>query len=94
MITDNGKFSFEDVTLVSKTGRFMFEDRKNTKYVYEVSHNMFRDLLVIAANAKASGAERYTNVNTFDFLFNQLEMTEELFAATMYSYSDWISKEK
>lgn len=88
MVTDDDKFSFSDVTLVSKTGRFMFEDRKNIKYVYEVSHDMFKYILVIAAQAKANGVSN--KANSFDFLFDQLEMTEELFTAILYNHSDWI----
>ena len=88
MITDDDKFSFCDVQLVSKTGRFMFEDRKNNKYVYEVSHDMFRALLVIAANSQATGHK--TKYNSFDFLFNQLEITEDLFSALLYDHKDWV----
>lgn len=88
MITDDDRFSFVDVTLVSKTGRFMFEDRINTKYVYEVSHDMFKDLLVIAAQAKAMGVKN--KANSFDFLFDQLELTEDLFSALLYEHKDWI----
>ncbi|EON7637122.1 hypothetical protein FOI42_RS02240 [Escherichia coli] len=87
MITDNDKFSFSDVQLVSKNNRFLFEDRKNTKYVYEVSHDVFKHLLVVAANAKARGIDN--KVNSFDYLFNQLEMTEDLFTALLYHLSDW-----
>lgn len=88
MITDDGKFSFRDVTLVSKTGRFMFEDRRNTKYVYEVTHDMFRYLLVASAQASAFGVKN--KANSIEFLFNQLEITEDLFTAMLYSYADWI----
>lgn len=88
MITDDDKFSFSDVQLISKNNRFLFEDRKNTKYVYEVSHDVFKHLLVVAANAKACGFNN--KANSFDFLFDQLEMTEELFTALLYNLSDWI----
>lgn len=88
MITDDGKFSFNDVTLVSKNGRFMFEDRKNTKYVYEVSHDMFKVLLVASAQAESTGIKN--KANSFNFLLNQLEMTEELFTALLYNSADWI----
>ncbi|ELW0836330.1 hypothetical protein ACRYKS_20180 [Escherichia coli] len=89
MITDDGKYSFSDVTLVSKNGRFMFEDRTNTKYVYEVSHDMFKYLLIVSAQAEAMGVKN--KANSFNFLFNQLEMTEDLFTALLYDYADWIS---
>lgn len=89
MVTDDNKFSFSDVTLVSKTGRFMFEDRHNTNYVYEVHHDMFKNLLVIAAQAKSRGVTN--KANSFDFLFDQLEMTEDLFTAILYEYKDWIN---
>lgn len=88
MVTDDNKFSFSDVILISKNGRFLFEDRFNTKYVYEVSHDMFKTLLIIAAKADAMGVKN--KANSFDFLFDQLEMTEDLFTALLYDKRDWI----
>lgn len=88
MITENGQFSFCDVTLVSKNGRFMLEDRKNKKYVYEVEHDTFKLMLIMAAKYSALGIKN--KVNSFDFLFDQLELTEDIFAALLYDHKDWI----
>lgn len=86
MITENDQFSFCDVKLVSKTGKFYFEEGKRHKI--EVSEEMFKSLLVLAANMKSK--IKLKQNNSFDFLFDQLEMTEDLFTAMLYSYDDWI----
>ena len=50
---------------------------------------MFKRLLVQAANAQAAGMDLPNKSNTFEYLFNQLEMTEDLFTAMMYDNSKW-----
>lgn len=86
MITEDDKFSFKDITLVSKTGKFYFEDGK--KYKIEVTHDMFKSLLVLAANMKNKMPSKNQR-NSFDYLFNQLEITEDIFTALLYDYEDW-----
>lgn len=89
MVNENGTFSFSDVKLVSTNGKFYFETSKNRNRVYEVPHDVFRNLLVTAANAKATGLELPNKSNSFEYLFNQLELTEDLFTALMYDNSKW-----
>ncbi|AFA44438.1 hypothetical protein RaK2_00165 [Klebsiella phage vB_KleM_RaK2] len=87
MITPEGQFSFKDIILVSKNNRFMLEDRKRKNKVYEVQHDTFKTMLVLAAQAKGRGFTK--KVNSFEFLYNQLEVTEDLFTALMYDFTDW-----
>ncbi len=89
MVNDDGTFSFSDVQLQAKKGKFYFETPRNRKLVYEVPHDVFKRLLVQAANAQAAGMDLPNKSNTFEYLFNQLEMTEDLFTAMMYDNSKW-----
>lgn len=49
---------------------------------------MFKVLLVASAQAESTGIKN--KANSFNFLLNQLEMTEELFTALLYNSADWI----
>lgn len=89
MVNDDGTFSFSDVQLTSKNGKFYFEKANNKKLVYEVPHDVFKRLLVQAANAQAAGTDLPGKANAFEYLFDQLELTEELFTAMMYENSKW-----
>lgn len=88
MITPNDQFSFCDITLVSKNNRFMLEDRRRKNKVYEVQHDVFKTMLVLAAQAKGKGFTK--KVNSFEFLYNQIEINEDMFTALMYDFKDWI----
>lgn len=91
MLNDDGKFSFSDITLVSKHKKFYFKNSKNR--LYEVSEEQFKIMFVTigrnSANKENSITDRY-NKEMFEFLYEQLEITEELFTAQLYSMEDWI----
>lgn len=91
MLDENGKFSFADIKLVSKHKAFYFKNSRNR--LYEVSEEQFRIMFVTlgrnSVNKENSIVDRY-NKETFEFLFEQLEITEELFTAQLYSMEDWI----
>lgn len=88
---DDEYFNFKNVTLVSKNGKFYGEYRHNKNKVYELSHDAFKSMLVLSA-------QRYLNdknickVNKFDFLFDQLEITEDIFEALLYDKKKWINQ--
>ena len=86
---DKEYFSFKEVQLESKNGKFYFEKAGNTKLVYEVPHEMFKRLLVQAANSQAAGVDLPGKANCFEYLFEQLVVNEALFAAMMYDNSRW-----
>lgn len=100
MITDDGKIDFSDITLISKSGEYLFQDRYQYGRTYAVSHDTFRNLLVVTAHLEAQyrfydDDEYRDEFNTLDFLLSQLEITDELFQATLMENSSWIlSKEK
>lgn len=92
MVTDDGLFSFSDVQLESKNkdGKFYLECPGNNKMVYEVSHNVFKAMLVQAADVKTRQMMHEVKTNTFEYLFSQLELNEDMFAAMMFEISEWI----
>lgn len=91
MLNDEGKFSFSDITLVSKHKNFYFKNSKNR--LYEVSEEQFKIMFVTigrnSANNKNVITDRF-NKEMFEFLYEQLEVTEELFEAQLYNMEDWI----
>lgn len=91
MITEDNKFSFSDVVLKSKNGKFYMRDNKCT--FYEIDEESFRSLLVLTANRhkefSKSEVTQISRQSLLDFLLGQLELTEELFAANLYDYQDW-----
>ena len=91
-ITADNKFNFYDVKLIStnKNGKFYFEAVKDRSKVYEVNEDLFKTMLVTAAYTKNNGLENPKMANTFDYLFEQLEMTEEIFTALLYP--EWINE--
>ncbi|SOK58604.1 hypothetical protein [Yersinia phage fHe-Yen9-04] len=96
-ITIDNKFNFYDVKIISsnKSGKFYFEVVKNRSKVYEVSDDLFKTMLVSASmqqNNKSIGASTSTRANSFEYLFDQLEMTEDIFTALLYP--EWINENK
>ncbi|AQW88854.1 hypothetical protein pEaSNUABM50_00325 [Erwinia phage pEa_SNUABM_50] len=93
-VTTDNKFNFYDVKLVStnKSGKFYFEAAKNRSRVYEVSEDLFKTMLVAAAQRRNTSEDSSALANSFDYLFDQLEMTEEIFTALLYP--EWINENK
>lgn len=87
-VTKDNKFNFYDVELIStnKSGKFYFEVVKNKSKVYEVDVDLFKTMLVSAANVKTPK----TAANSLDYLLSQIEMTEDIFTALLYP--DWINE--
>lgn len=93
-LISNNTFNFYNVKLIStnKDGKFYFETIKDKSKVYEVNEDLFKTMLVSASNIKSKGLENQKMANTFDYLFNQIEMTEEIFTALLYP--EWINEDK
>lgn len=93
-VTADNKFNFYDVKLIStnKSGKFYLEVAKNKSKVYEVNEDLFKAMLVSASTVKNMGLENPKMANTFDYLFDQIEMTEEIFTALLYP--EWINENK
>ncbi|WEM33387.1 hypothetical protein EJP02_326 [Escherichia phage EJP2] len=90
MISEDGKyFIFEDAKLVPKKGKFYLEYPTNKRKVFEVSESTFKMTIVNAASARASGWELPGAANNIDYLLDQLEMSEDLFSAMLFDYTEW-----
>lgn len=93
-VTIDNKFNFYDVKLSStnKSGKFYFEYAKNRTRVYSVSEDVFKNMLVYASSQRNTNEHSNTLANSFEYLFDQLEMTAELFTALLYPV--WINENK
>lgn len=87
MVNEDGSFSFADVQLEAKKGKFYFECSKNKKRVYEVDHDTFRAMFVMSVNWKNAGIPNIAN--SYEYLLEQLVVNEGLFAAMMFDESKW-----
>lgn len=98
MFTKDGKVIVSKLNLIPKKGKFLLADRYSNKIMYEVTPELFKEVLVIAANndyiCKTKGIIPVNSVNKIDFLLEQLEFTDELFQATMIEYNKWIYEEE
>lgn len=88
MVNSDGTFSFSDVQLESKNGKFYFECSNNRKLVYEVPHDTFRTMFVLSAKWKNNHG--LTSIsNSHEYLLEQLVVNEGLFAAMLFDESQW-----
>lgn len=93
-VTADNKFNFYDVKLTStnKSGNFYLQVVKDRSKVYTVDEDLFKAMLVSASNIKNMGLENPRMANTLDYMLDQIEMTEEIFTALLYT--EWINENK
>lgn len=80
-------YDISSIELLPLNGKFYIESPSRKHLVYEVSETQFRIMMVTMYNNRNRDKE-YSK--TFEYLLSQLEMTGQLFQATLFD--EWLVK--